>query len=231
MQKIDTKRLTFSTLKAIAIVCTLSTLAACASLQEPTPQAAVVTPAPKLEPLSELMQKADALAASEGGKEAARVAYRAAAKFYPTSKQPWLKLGESYFGSSDYGNAILACQEVIERDPTDKVALGLLAVSGLRVSSKALATLRTDDTALSGDVRSEARNLVTQLRDVVKQSELVPPAVAVIPTPADKPRAPAVAAKPKPAASATAATSAASAPTKDVKKPTTSSGNPFDKLK
>jgi tetratricopeptide (TPR) repeat protein len=233
----------------------IATAVGCASVAPPSAPAAAVT-APKLEPLSELMAKAEALAAAENGQEPARAAYRSAAKLYPTNKQPWLKLGESYFASGDYGNAILACQEVIERDPNDKIASGLLAVSGLRVSSKALASLRTDESGLSGDVKSEAKNLVLQLREVVRQSELVPASAPekAASTVADKPKSnPAPSAAPRnrpvgnPSASgsastvtSTSGTSAAglsatsgSAPAsgKNPTGPNKSSGNPFDKLK
>jgi hypothetical protein len=232
----------------VAVITALCGLAiGCASMNAPTSDTASSVQAPKLEPLSELMTKAETLAAAEGGKEPARAVYRSAAKLYPTSKQPWLKLGESYFDSGDYGNAILACQEVIERDPSDKVASGLLAVSGLRVSTKALAALRVDDAGLSGDVKSEAKNLVAQLREVVRQSELIPPAAATDKS-QEKPRAATVSSAPKarvavapvpvpvPALGSSAPTQGpslnpAASSGKNPTGPIKSSGNPFDKLK
>ena len=130
--------------------------------------------APAVEALTELMARAEGFAAVPGGREQARDAYRQAAKAYPTSKLPWSKLGESYFESKDYGNAILAAQEVLERDPTDRAALGFLAVSGLRVSSHALFNLRTEGAAANGSIRTEAEALAATLRGVLGESVLFP---------------------------------------------------------
>ena len=130
--------------------------------------------APAVEALTELMARAEGFAAVPGGREQARDAYRQAAKAYPTSKLPWSKLGESYFESKDYGNAILAAQEVLERDPTDRAALGFLAVSGLRVSSHALFNLRTEGATANGSIRTEAEALAATLRGVLGESVLFP---------------------------------------------------------
>ena len=68
--------------------------------------------------------------------------------FSPTSKEPWLKLAEDYFEANNYGQAILASQEVLQRDPADSVATSVLAVSGLRVSASALSLLRQQQRTL-----------------------------------------------------------------------------------
>ena len=130
-------------------------------------------PAPPLPTLSELMQVAEA-AGQAGAKEKARQALRDAAKSYPTSKEPWGKLAEDYFEATDYGNAILAAQEVTQRDPQDRTAHSILAVAGLRVSSSALAALRTQQSGLPNDTRAEAQNLTRALRETLGEQVLVP---------------------------------------------------------
>lgn len=175
-------------------------------------------------------------ARQEGSRIKERETYRAAAANYPTRKEPWLKLAESYFESADYGNAILAAQEVVQRDAADNVANGMLAVSGLRVSTAALGTLRQQKTTLSSDTRGQAEEIVKSLRSVLGEPILVPkptdasvsggntsrgsdassaplrraPATSVSPTQA---------ARPTPAAKPPAAAASAAA------------GNPFDRLR
>lgn len=127
----------------------------------------------KAEPLTEFLDRAQAAEAMEGGRERARLIYRDAAKSYPTDKRPWLRLAQSYFDAGDYGNAVLASQEVVQRDPADSVAQGLLAVSGLRISTTALASLRNQN-SLTTSARSEAENMARSLRSILGESVLVP---------------------------------------------------------
>lgn len=87
-----------------------------------------------------------------GGEETARQIYREAITAFPTDKRPWLGLAQSYFELSDFGNAILAAQEVVQRDPEDETAHGILAISGLRVATMALGSIRE-----SGDINASAR--------------------------------------------------------------------------
>jgi hypothetical protein len=202
-------------------------LAGCSS----TPTA--VAPAPlasTVPPLEQFMSDA-ARARQEGARPTERDTYRKAAQAYPTSKEPWIKLAEGYFESADYGNAILAAQEVLQRDAADKVATSLLAVSGLRVSTAALASLRQGHD-LNADTRRQAEDVVKSLRDVLGEPVLVPkpaevaatpgaPAQASTRRPAPRPRP---AAQPAPAPAA--ATAAAAAPS-----PAKKAANPFDTLK
>ena len=163
-------------------------LSGCATT--PPPVAAVAAPA--VQSLAQVMQEAGK-AASEGSKQRSRELYLAAAKSYPASKEPWLKLAEDYFEASNYGQAILAAQEVIQRDPDDSLATGVLAVSGLRVSATALSTLRKQQTVLNGGTRTEAESLARLLRDLLGEPVLVPRPAAVS---TSSPVAPSV--KPKP---------------------------------
>jgi hypothetical protein len=212
-------------------------LGACGS--KPT----VVAPAPLVStvPTLEQFMSDAARARQEGARASERDIYRKAAQAYPTSKEPWLKLAEGYFEAADYGNAILAAQEVLQRDAADKVGTSLLAVSGLRVSTAALASLRQGQN-LNADTRRQAEDVVKSLRDVLGEPVLVPkPTESAV---ADKPAQPAQPTRrpappppvrPRPAAPATAAApapapavmpTAAPAPAPAKKAP-----NPFDTLK
>lgn len=148
-------------------------------------------------------------AAKDGNRDGVRQTYRAAAKAYPASKEPWIKLAEDYFEAADYGNAILAAQEVLARDTSDGAAPSILAVSGLRVSASALQVLRAQN-QIAGGTRMEAETMARTLREVLGEPVLVPR-----PAPAPKPRAP------RPASAAASAAKPAAKP----------SGNPFDQLK
>jgi tetratricopeptide (TPR) repeat protein len=108
-----------------------------------------------------------------GQRETAIAALSEAAKVAPTRKEPWLRMAQIHFDTANYGQAITAAQEVLSRDGTDKGARSILAVSGLRVSLKALSELRADN-ALSGDARTEAESLARSLRDTLGATVLVP---------------------------------------------------------
>ncbi len=129
--------------------------------------------ATKIEPLAEYMSRAQAAEGLEGGRERARLIYRDAAKAYPTDKRPWSRLAQSYFDAADYGNAVLAAQEVVQRDPADGTAQGLLAVSGLRISTAALSALRGQN-GLNTSTRSEAEDMARNLRAILGETVLVP---------------------------------------------------------
>lgn len=171
-------------------------------------------PAPAIVSLQEYLQQG-AKAAADGGRERARDTYRAAAKAYPASKEPWLKLAEDHFEAADYGNAILAAQEVMLRDANDNVAASILAVSGLRVSASALQSIRSQN-RIAGDTRTEAETMARTLRDVLGESVLVPRPAAV-PAPASGTARP----RPRPA----------TAVAKPAAAPATPRSNPFELLK
>lgn len=169
-------------------------------------------------------------AEGSGDKDKARGLYRQAARAYPVAEEPWRKLAESYFNVGDYGNAILASQEVMQRNPKDPTAASVLAISGLRLSTQALGVLREQadaqrakagtaakpmtKSAIIVAARLEAETLARNLRDVLGEPVLVPNDPPAAGQPANRPRALGGAARPvtptaKPAAAA----------------------NPFDKLK
>ena len=138
--------------------------------------------------------------------------WQQAAKQNPSAKEPWLRMAQMHFDAGDYGNAITKAQEAMQRDGSDAVANGLLAVSGLRVSSAALARMHAD--SLSGSTRGEAEALAKTLREVLGAPVLVPqPATAAASAPARAarvPRAPATASPP--AGGARPVTAGASSP-------------------
>lgn len=218
----------FSSLRAVRSCAALLTvgivvaLAGCALA--PSASAPAPAPAPAIEPLAQYMVRANE-ANVQGSKDQARALYYTAAKSYPTSKEPWQKLAQDYFETRNYGQAILAAQEVLLRDPSDTVSTSILAVSGLRVSAQGLTALRQQQRRLTGDTRTEAEDIARTLRELLGEPLLPPSAGAAgsasAPTPRPKPVA-----RPKPAS---AATPAASVPPVATQKGDTPA-NPFNLL-
>jgi len=166
-------------------------LAACATTPPPAPQ-----PAP--EPtLTQVLSEAD-VAARAGQYDKAYALLQKGGSAYPADKAPWLQMAQMKFDRGQYGDAIGHALEALERDPDDKVANSIVAVSGLRLSGKALADLSRQNN-LNGSLRSEAQELAKLLRASIGEEVLVPPA-----------RRPAAAGK---RAAGTAAASPAPAPT------------------
>jgi tetratricopeptide (TPR) repeat protein len=174
----------------------------------PTPPPAAAPVQPSLE---ELMQRAQN-SAKEGRREAARIEYRDAARAYPAVKAPWVKLAEDYFEANDYGNAILAAQEVQQRDPQDVLAQSILAVSGLRVSSAALIALRDQTSGVPSSTRDQAEALTRTLREALGETILVPRVEPPAPVPRPRTNRPRTAVVPSPAPIANPAAQTAPAP-------------------
>lgn len=198
---------------AAAVIAVAAMAAGCATAPPPP------APAPQVQSLAQYMSEA-ARARTEQQSAKERDIYRAAARQYPTEKEPWTKLAESYFEAGDYGNAILAAQEVLQRDGNDALATGVLAVSGLRVSTQALSALRSRDSKLPADSRTQAEGLTKSLRELLGETVLVPQPAEPPPPPAPPPRA----AAPRPARPPAAAAPAPKPPAAPAK-------NPFDVLK
>jgi tetratricopeptide (TPR) repeat protein len=146
------------------VVC-LAILTGCAS--------APPAPAPLVKPsLGTSLLEADN-AAKAGHTDKALTILRGAASDYPSDKNPWLRMAQLRFDNGNYGDAIVNGLEALERDPDDTVAYSLVAVSGLRVTSKALADL-TQKNNLQGNVRDEASELAKLLRTSLGEKTLVP---------------------------------------------------------
>ncbi len=92
----------------------------------------------------------------------------------PAQKAPWVRMARIHFEAENYGSAIVAADEALQRDGTDLAAKGLRAVSGLRVATQSLAELR-DDTNLKGTARADAVSLAKVLRETLGEDVLVPP--------------------------------------------------------
>jgi predicted Zn-dependent protease len=132
---------------------------------------------------------ADAAIAA-GQPDRAYAVLKNAGQAFPTDKTPWVRMAQMRFDAKNYGAAIVDALEAIERDPDDTMANSIAAVSGLRVSSKALAEL-TRKNKLSGNVKSEAEELAKLLRTSLGEEVLVPTAKRVAPPRPKSPAAPA----------------------------------------
>lgn len=224
---------------ALSVVAVAALATACATA--PTP-ASPPPPAPQVSPLAEYLRLAQK-ARSERLSATERDLYREAARHYPAAKEPWGRLAESHFEAADYGQAILAAQEVLQRDAEDQMAASVLAVSGLRVSTQALASLRQHSSDLPADTRTQAEGLTKALRELLGEVVLVPQPVeaaasAAPPAPMPSRRPVVVRTGPRPptgprASVAPPATAPARAPVKPTPSvvPTAKSKSPFDTLK
>jgi tetratricopeptide (TPR) repeat protein len=122
-------------------------------------------------------QLADADAVAKGGDQDRAIAlYQQLSKADPTREEPWSRIAQIEFQRAHYGQAIVAAQEALQRDQTDRGAKSVLAVAGLRVATQSLGELR-QDSSLQGDARSDAQTLAQQLRDTLGEDTLFPPEV------------------------------------------------------
>lgn len=121
----------------------------------------------------QVFTEADAAIAAKQ-EEKAYSMMKAASQSHPVDKRPWVKMAQIRFNAGVYGEAITNAQEALERDPDDTVAHSIVAVSGLRVASRALSDL-TRKNNLAGDVKSEAQDLARLLRTSLGEPILVKP--------------------------------------------------------
>jgi tetratricopeptide (TPR) repeat protein len=152
-------------MRAAALIAACAVASGCAALPEKPP-----SPASVIAPLSQMLDTADKSRA-DGHVQKARDAYRLAAASYPSEHLPWVRLAQSHFESADYGNAIIAAEEALQRNPHDQTALGVMTVSGLRVSSRAVS--RLNEKHALGDSRSQAESIVQTLRSALGESSLL----------------------------------------------------------
>jgi tetratricopeptide (TPR) repeat protein len=191
-------------MKAVVWLAAAAALSACST----TPQVAEAPPPPPYEQLLEDGRQAQ----KAGNLQQALASWQQAARQNPSAKEPWLRMAQMHFDAGDYGNAIAEAQEAMQRDGSDAVANGLLAVSGLRVSSAALARMQAD--TLSNSTRGEAEALAKTLRELLGAPVLVP-----------QPAAAAASAPPRTARVRAAASAAAAQPAGGAK-PVTTSASP-----
>jgi tetratricopeptide (TPR) repeat protein len=154
-------------------------------------------------------------AVSAGQNDKAMSVLKNAATTYPADKTPWLHMAQLKFDHGSYGEAIIDAQEALQRDPADKLGNSIVAVSGLRLSTKALADLSQQNN-LNGSLRSEAQELAKLLRSSLGEDVLVPTQGA---------------AQHKPVAPLKKAASTAAAPARNSKSNNQANADPFDALK
>jgi hypothetical protein len=147
----------FRTLAAAAFAASLT---ACATkvVPPPTPQ------------LADLLSQANQAIVS-GDKEKAVTLWKQTATVYPTEKTPWVNITQTRYDAGQYGEAIINAQEILVRDPANIFANSIIATSGLRLSTRALADL-TRNSNLSGSVRAESQDLAKLLRESLGEHAL-----------------------------------------------------------
>jgi hypothetical protein len=118
------------------------------------------------------LAEADA-AVMAGQNDKAYTILKGASGAFPTDKTPWLRMAQMRFDGNNYGEAIVNALEALQRDPDDTLANSIVAVSGLRVTSKALGELSQKNN-IAGNVRSEAQDLAKLLRTSLNEDVLVP---------------------------------------------------------
>ncbi len=165
-----------STHSLASLACALA-LAGCASAPAPAPAPLASAPVT----VASLMAEAEA-AITRSNIAHAMVTLNAAAMIDPKDKAPRLRMAQLQFERHSYGEAIFHAQQVVDRDPNDMLAHSLIAASGLRVSSQALADLAARNN-VSGSVRSEAQDLVKLMRMHIKGDIIVPKAAQDKPAP------------------------------------------------
>lgn len=122
--------------------------------------------------LEEMLVNAKTARATGNSQQAIQV-LKGAIGTYPAEKAPWIELAQLNFDASHYGQAIVHAEEALLRDPTDQLASSIVAVSGLRLSTKALADLSRQNN-LSGSLRVEAQELAKLMRETLGAPILVP---------------------------------------------------------
>ncbi|MGU7776026.1 tetratricopeptide repeat protein [Burkholderia sp. MR1-5-21] len=166
----------FARLSGVVVAC--GVIAGCAS--QPTPPTADV--------FNKSLADADAVAKA-GDQDRALGLYQQLAKSDPTREEPWSRIAQIQFQQNHYGQAIVAAQEALQRDQTDRQAKSVLAVAGLRIATQSLGELR-QDASLAGDAKSDAQALAKQLRDTLGENALFPPDQTVKAPPKKKYRTP-----------------------------------------
>ncbi|NIF89786.1 MULTISPECIES: tetratricopeptide repeat protein [Burkholderia] len=152
----------FARFSAVVVAC--GVVAGCAT-QPPAP--------PTPEAFNKSLDDADAVAKA-GDQDKAIGLYQQLAKSDPTREEPWARIAQIQFQQGHYGQAIVAAQEALQRDNSDRQSKSVLAVAGLRIATESLGELR-QDSSLAGDAKSDAQALAKQLRDTLGEDALFPP--------------------------------------------------------
>jgi len=151
--------------RVLCIAAIAASLSACQTV-EPKVAAPVK---PKLEDM--LARATEAKVA--GKQEQAITLWKETANAYPADKSPWVNIAQSRYDAGQYGEAIVSAQEILVRDPSDQLANSIIAISGLRLSTRALGDLSRQNN-LSGSIRTESQDLAKLLRESLGETVLVP---------------------------------------------------------
>jgi tetratricopeptide (TPR) repeat protein len=166
------KQRLFAQISGVVLACGL--IAGCATQSNNTAS----TP----EAFDKALADADATAAKGDDQDHAIALYQQLAQQNPTREEPWSRIAQIQFTQGHYGQAIVAAQEALQRDQSDRRAKSVLAVAGLRVATQSLGELR-QDASLAGDAKSDAQALAKELRDTLGEATLFPPEVDAKPVP------------------------------------------------
>ena len=118
------------------------------------------------------MQEADRMVEGGNQKDAVKLLGDLTRRF-PDRKEAWVRLAKLHFEAGEYARAIIAAEEAVQRDPSDRSVKTIRAVSGLRVASQSLNDLR-GDIELKGDAKADAVGLVKVMRETLGEDVLVP---------------------------------------------------------
>lgn len=142
----------------------------------------------------------------------------------PTRKEPWVRAAQLQFDRAHYAHAIVAAEEVLQRDPDDLVADGILTVSGFRIATGSLQRLQGRGALTSATARREAEMLAGTLRSTMGEDIFAGQA-----EPAPPPRRRAAPAR-RQRASAPASGSTRNTPAADSSADRPASSNPFERI-
>lgn len=185
--------------------------------------ACATTPTQAPPDYANLMSQAES-AISAGQFDHALAALSDAGRADPTRKEPWVRIAQLRFDRTHYAHAIVAAEEVLQRDPDDLVADGILTVSGFRIATGSLQRLQGRGALASATARQEAELLAGTLRDTMGEGIF-----AEAPDAAPAPRRRAAPAR-RAQASAPASRPAQAAPAETPSTERPASSNPFERI-
>ncbi|MDQ6216452.1 hypothetical protein, partial [Achromobacter insolitus] len=107
------------------------------------------------------------------GNDQAVAEFQEIAVLNPARGEPWSYIAKIRFDEQKYGEAIVAADEALNRDPEDFTAKTVRAVGGLRVAMQSLADLRAN-ALLAGNARTDAVALAAAMRETLGQDVLFP---------------------------------------------------------
>ena len=145
--------------------------------------ACATKPPEKVIPISmhqSVQDAADAVASQ--GAEFAIAELEKLAKFDPTSALPWMQVAKIRFEEEKYGQAIVAADEALQRDPENFTAKSIWVIGGLRLARKGILDLQ-DNAQLAGDAETDASELAKAMQVVLRPSPTPRPPIMKNPVP------------------------------------------------